>query len=141
MKSIIIIFLLIVNSSVMSGELGITIITNRAAPCPDVLSLQKIKNIYLLKKLSWSPTLPIVVVNREINSMQRIQFEKTLGISSSKYALYLKKMHYKGMVLPVIQNSRKAVIAFVENVPGSIAYIEGAMPSGYKNVKSIGYFK
>jgi ABC-type phosphate transport system substrate-binding protein len=34
-------------------------------------------------------------------------------------------MHYQGVTLPVIQESTQAVIAFVQNVPGAIAYIEG----------------
>ncbi|MFI3217884.1 MAG: substrate-binding domain-containing protein [Methylococcales bacterium] len=90
------------------------------------LSIDEIKDIYLLQNRQWSDSLPIVVVNRPSNSEIRSRFEQdVLGIATKKYALHLQKMHYQGMTLPVIQESTQAVIAFVQNVPGAIAYIEG----------------
>jgi ABC-type phosphate transport system substrate-binding protein len=90
------------------------------------LSLDEIKDIYLLHNRQWSDGSPIVVVNRPSNSEIRSRFEQdVLGIATKKYALHLQKMHYQGTNLPVIQESTQAVIAFVQNVPGAIAYIEG----------------
>jgi len=98
----------------------------------------RIKEIYLLKQLNWADETPIIVINRKPDSPLRKFFEYKLAISSTKYALYLKKMHYKDLSLPIIQESKEAVLAFVEKVPGSIAYIEGDLPSEMKNIKIIG---
>ncbi|MCX7067479.1 MAG: hypothetical protein NTW85_07290 [Methylococcales bacterium] len=90
------------------------------------LSLDEIKDIYLLHNRQWSDSSPIIVVNRPSNTQIRSRFEQqVLGIETKKYALHLEKMHYQGTTLPVIQESTQAVIAFVKNVPGAIAYIEG----------------
>jgi len=93
------------------------------------LSLRDIRNIYLLKKRQWTEAGSIIVVNRKSNSAVRQLFESKIKLSSNKYALYLRKMHYKGITLPVIQESKTAVIAFVSQVPGAIAYVEGVVPT------------
>jgi ABC-type phosphate transport system substrate-binding protein len=89
------------------------------------LTIDEIKDIYLLNTKQWAGSIPIVVVNRPSNSTIRSRFEQQiLGIATKKYALHLEKLHYQGISLPVIQESTQAVIAFVQNVPGAIAYID-----------------
>ncbi len=138
MRSIILFFTLSVAPSIFALENNITLIAHLSATVNQPLSRKKIKNIYLLKQRSWPDENPIIVVNRSSQSSLRQHFERKLGLSSKKYAWYLKKMHYKGIRLPVIQNSRQAVLTFVENVPGAIAYIEGPLPNSYPHIKTIG---
>ncbi len=140
MRSLILFFTLFITPSVFALENSITLVVHLSASVNQQLSKKKIKNIYLLKQRSWSDENPIIVVNRRSDSLLRQQFEQKLGISSKKYAWYLKKMHYKGIRLPVIQNSRQAVLSFVENVPGAIAYINGPLPDNYPHITSIGHF-
>ncbi len=129
---------LLVIPMVFAKDKSLTLVANTPVSISTPLSIESIKKIYLLKQLNWSNKTPIIVINRKSTSSARKIFEHKLGLSSTKYALYLKKMHYKGMSLPIIQESKQAVLAFVEKVPGSIAYIEGEVPSGMKNIKIIG---
>jgi len=129
-----------VTSFAYAEEQVLIIIANHSVPIDHKLSIREIRNIYLLKKLSWSDLTPIVVINKKSGSPQRQQFEKKLNLSSAKYALYLKKMHYKGISLPIIQNSRDAVLSFVSKVPGAIAYINGPPPIN-SHIKIIGSIK
>ncbi len=124
--------------SAFAKDYHLTLIAHAPVAISASLSTKSIKNIYLLKQLTWTDGALIVVINRKSGSMPRKYLEHKLGISNTKYALYLKKMHYKGMSMPIIQESREAVLAFVEKVPGSIAYIEGDLPLVMKNIKIIG---
>jgi len=104
---------------------SLSIIANPSLPVSQ-LTLEEVKDIYLLHNRQWSNSNPIVVINRPSGSEIRSRFEKEiLGIVTKKYALHLERLHYQGVTLPVIQESTQAVIAFVQNVPGAIAYIEG----------------
>ena len=104
----------------------ITIIANPSLTVSH-LSLDEVRDIYLLHDRQWSDSTQIVVINRPSGSEIRSRFEqKILGIAAKKYALHLERLHYQGVTLPVIQESTQAVIAFVQNVPGAIAYIEGS---------------
>ncbi|MFK5892633.1 MAG: substrate-binding domain-containing protein [Pseudomonadota bacterium] len=138
MRLLLIIITIFFIPMVYGSEHKLTIIVNQHAPITQELSVQTIKNIFLLKKLSWSDTSRIVVVNRKSGSFTRNNFEEKLNLSSKKYTRYLKKMHYKGVTLPVIRGSKKAVLEFVEKVPGAIAYIEGNVPDNTHNIKVIG---
>jgi len=122
-------------------EYSLNIIAHVSVPTVKPLSIQQLRRIYLLQQLSWSDDLAVIVINRKSDSVQREYFEKKINLSPTKYAMYLKKQHYKGIPTPIIQNSRQAVLAFVEKVPGSIAYIEGLLPDGYEHIKVIGYLK
>jgi ABC-type phosphate transport system substrate-binding protein len=91
------------------------------------LSIDEVKDIYLLHNRQWSDNTPIVVINRPSGTQIRSRFEqKILDTATKKYALHLERLHYEGVTLPVIQESTQAVITFVQNVRGAIAYIEGA---------------
>jgi ABC-type phosphate transport system substrate-binding protein len=132
---------LLVMPMVFAQDQPLTLIANASVSISAPLSIESIKEIYLLKQLNWPDKTPIIVINRKSTHSARKIFEHKLGLSSTKYALYLKKMHYKGMSLPIIQESKQAVLAFVEKVPGSIAYIEGKPPSEMKNIKVIGLLR
>ncbi|WP_198244207.1 hypothetical protein [methane-oxidizing endosymbiont of Gigantopelta aegis] len=139
MRPLVLFLTLLVAPSVSALDAKILII----AHLPETLILpalpkEKIKNIYLLKQRAWSDEAPIIVVNRPSDSRLRQQFEHKLGLNSKKYAWYLKKMYYKGIPLPIIQNSKKAVLSFVEQVPGAIAYIEGSLPDEYPHITVLG---
>jgi ABC-type phosphate transport system substrate-binding protein len=114
------------SSLALAFDEPITIIANPSLSVSH-LSLDEVKDIYLLHNRQWSDSIPIVVINRPSGSEIRNRFEqKILGIATKKYALHLERLHYQGITLPVIQESTQAVIAFVQNVPGAIAYIEGS---------------
>ncbi len=109
----------------LAAEPVIAIIAHPSVPV-NHLSIDEVKHIYLLKKQQWIDETSIVVINRLSGSGIRHRFEQeVLGTTPKKYALYIEKMHYSGVSLPVIQESTQAVIAFVQHVPGTIAYIEG----------------
>jgi ABC-type phosphate transport system substrate-binding protein len=127
------ILIFFVSAFTRAEEKKITIITNDSVPVsPQSLSKQQLKDIYLLKKRTWQDNSQIIVVNRKSGDSQRVLFEKRLGLSSKKYASYLARMHYKGAILPIIQQSEKAMLEFVENVPGAIGYVEEIIPNGEK---------
>jgi ABC-type phosphate transport system substrate-binding protein len=108
-----------------AAESEISIIANLAVPVSQ-LNLEEVKDIYLLNKQQWSDGSSIVIINRPSNSEIRRRFEQEiLGTTPKKYALHIEKKHYLGFKLPVIQESTQAVITFVQNVHGAIAYIEG----------------
>ncbi|MFK5947176.1 MAG: hypothetical protein QM500_00205 [Methylococcales bacterium] len=138
MRSVLLFFLLISIQPVLASE-KITLIAHLSATLiPHTLAPKKIKNIYLLKQRNWPDETPIIVVTRRATDPLRQKFEQALGLNRKKYALYLRKMHYKGVRLPLIQNSRQAVLDFVENVPGTISYIEGFVPNTYQHINNIG---
>ncbi len=138
MRSLLLLFLLTSIQPVLASE-KITLIAHLSPTLLRYpLSPKKLKNIYLLKQRNWSDETPIIVVTRSATYPLRQKFEQVLGLNRKKYALYLKKMHYKGVHLPLIQNSKQAVLDFVENVPGTISYIEGVVPSTYQHINNIG---
>lgn len=122
-------------------EHDLMLITHASTPVTGLLSLQEIREIYLLKQLTWSDMTRIIVINRKSDTEVRRLFEQGLNLSSHKYALYLKKMHYQGIAVPLIQPSREAVLAFVAQTPGSVAYIKGALPPKYQHIKVVGYIQ
>ncbi len=130
MRYFIFIFICVWGCPLYAEESTITLIAHPSVSLQQPLSLREIRAIFLLKKRKWTKAVPIVVVNRKSHSTVRQLFESKLNLASTKYALYLKKMHYKGVALPVIQESKAAVLAFVSQVPGAIAYIEGDLLVG-----------
>jgi ABC-type phosphate transport system substrate-binding protein len=109
----------------LADELPLIVIAHSSVSV-NSLNIDDVKDIYLLHNRQWSDSTPIVVINRPSGSEIRNRFEqKILGTAAKKYALHIERLHYQGVTLPVIQESTQAVIAFVQNVPGAIAYIEG----------------
>ena len=79
----------------------ITIIANPSLTVSH-LSLDEVRDIYLLHDRQWSDSTQIVVINRPSGSEIRSRFEqKILGIAAKKYALHLERLHYQGVTLPV----------------------------------------
>ncbi len=129
MRYFILILICIWGMPLYAEKQTITLIASPTISLQQKLSLREIREIYLLKKRQWPDARSIIVVNRKSNSTVRQLFESKIKLSSHKYALYLRKMHYKGIALPIIQESKVAVIAFVSRVPGAIAYVKGVVPN------------
>jgi len=76
----------------------------------------------------------IVPVNRETGSNARTAFStRILRQPQSALNTYWDRMHFKGMTPPLVQESDKAVLAFVQKVPGAIGYVSAS--TELKNVK------
>jgi len=116
-------FVVIANPSVSAATLS-----------PDELSA-----IYLLRTSTWQNGMRIVPVNREADSNARAVFSaRILRQPQSALDTYWNRMHFKGMTPPLIQESDKAVLAFVQKVSGAIGYVSASME--LKNVKVLAEF-
>lgn len=103
------------------------------------LAPDEVAAMYLLKANSWQDGARIVPVNREAGSTARAQFsERILKQPQSALNTYWDRMHFKGTVPPLIQESDKAVLAFVQKVPGAIGYVSAS--TEVKNVKVLAEF-
>lgn len=136
-----VVLLLLFTFPVFAADDSITLIANESVPVNSPLTKHALRDIYLLKKERWPDANRIIFVNRKSNTPIRNTLEKIMGINSQEYVLYLKKMHYKGKALPLIQDSRQAVLIFVNKVPGSFAYVRGDVSDEYESVKVIGLIK
>jgi len=139
MRILVAIMILNFSISAIASDDSITLIANDSVTINSPLTIQTLRDIYLLKKLRWPDAQPIIFINRQSEDPVRQRLEKIVGIDSKEYILYLKKMHYKGKTLPIIQNSQQAIMLFVEKIPGSLAYIKGDLPEKYKNIKKVGF--
>ena len=109
------------------------IIANPSVPLTTITQ-DDLSDIYLLRTNVWDDGIRIVPVNRESGSNARSVFSaRILRQQQSALSSYWEKMHYKGMTPPLVQESDKAVLAFVQRVPGAIGYVSTAIP--LKNVK------
>ena len=109
------------------------IIANPGVPV-DELSTTDVNRIFLLKRITWENGETIIPVNREASSEVREQFSNdVLQASIRSLARYWNQMQYMGHMPPVVQESDAAMIAFIQNVPGSIGYIRAEIPP--ENVK------
>ena len=98
------------------------------------LTAGELSEIYLLRTNAWEDGMRIVPVNREAGSNARSVFSlRILRQQQSALNAYWDRMHFKGMTPPLIQESDKAVLAFVQKVPGAIGYVSAS--TELKNVK------
>jgi len=98
------------------------------------LTAGELSEIYLLRTNAWEDGMRIVPVNREAGSNARSVFSlRILRQQQSALNTYWDRMHFKGMTPPLIQESDKAVLAFVQKVPGAIGYVSAS--TELKNVK------
>ncbi len=105
------------------------IIANASVSVPAPLSLSQIAAIYLLRVTTWPDGTHIVPVNREAPSEARREFTaQVLQEDNGELAAYWNEMHFLGKLPPVVQESQRAMVAFVRNVPGSIGYVSGSAP-------------
>lgn len=123
---LVLMMLALLSPPLFAFDKSVSIIANPSVSV-NQLSVDEVKDIYLLNNRQWSDSSPIIVINRPSGSEIRSHFEQEiLGDATKKYALHLERLHYQGIALPVIQESTQAVIAFVQNVRGAVAYIEGS---------------
>ncbi len=106
---------------------GLLIIANPSVNLAPPLSRSEIAAIYLLRVAAWPDGTHIVPVNREATSETRERFTAAiLQEDSSALAAYWNEMHFMGKEPPVVQESERAMLAFVQNVPGAIGYISAS---------------
>lgn len=108
----------------------ILIIANASVNMTMPLDTGRIAAIYLLRVTTWPDGSRIVPVNREAGSDLRTQFTaNVLMQDNAGLAAYWNEMHFMGKMPPVVQQSERAMLAFVRRVPGAIGYVSaGAMP-------------
>lgn len=115
------------------------VIANPSVPAITITSAE-LSEIYLLRTNAWEDGIRIVPVNRESGSNARSEFSaRILKQQQSALNTYWDKMHYKGMTPPLIQESDKAVLAFVQKVPGAIGYVSAS--AELKHVKVLAEFQ
>ena len=103
------------------------IIANPSVDSTVPLTLDQIAAIYLLRMIAWPNGSHIVPVNREANSDTRARFTATvLRQDDARLATYWNEMHFIGKQPPIVQESEQAMLAFIQNVPGSIGYIKAS---------------
>jgi len=114
---------------------GMLIIVNPSVEAA-ALSPREISAIYLLKTMAWADGSRIIPVNREATSPLREEFNGAiLHQTNEALAAYWNEMHFKGRLPPVIQESDRAMLAFIRKVPGAIGYIsESTEPMDVKIV-------
>ena len=117
------------------GE-GLLVIANPEAPVTGSLSRQELAAIFLLRTTLWANGSRVVPVNREAGCTSREEFtSKVLGEDNASLAAYWNEMHFNGKLPPIVQESDAAMLAFVQNVPGAIGYIDPkTAPVGVKVV-------
>ena len=88
------------------------------------LTEDELTEIYLLRTNAWDDGMRIIPVNRETGSSARATFSaRILRQPQSSLSTYWDKMHYQGLTPPLVQESDRAVLAFVQKVPGAIGYV------------------
>ena len=106
---------------------GLFVIANPSVVLETSLSRSQIAAIYLLRITAWPDGSHIVPVNREASSEVRERFTAAvLQEDGAALAAYWNEMHFMGKEPPVVQESERAMLAFVQNVPGAIGYISAS---------------
>jgi ABC-type phosphate transport system substrate-binding protein len=117
---------------------GLLIIANPSVNVATPLSLSQVAAIYLLRVAAWPEGSHIVPVNREATSEAREKFtSNVLRRDNADLAAYWNEMHFMGKQPPVVQESERAMLAFIQNVPGSIGYVSASV--SLANVKVLAY--
>jgi len=111
----------------MANAEALLVIANPSVDSTTQLTLDQIAAIYLLRMVVWPNGSHIVPVNREANSEIREKFTASVvRQDDARLATYWNEMHFTGKQPPVVQESEQAMLAFVQNVPGSIGYINAS---------------
>ena len=117
---------------------GLLIIANPSVTAATPMTSSQIAAIYLLRITTWPDGSRIVPVNREATSDMRAKFtSNVLKQDNASLASYWNEMHFKGQHPPVVQESERAMLAFIQKVPGSVGYISASTAA--ENVKVLGY--
>lgn len=105
------------------------IIANPSVNVAGPLSLNQIAAIYLLRVTTWPDDSHIVPVNWEATSELRAKFTSgVLQQDNASLVAYWNEMHFMGKQPPVVQESERAMLAFIQKVPGSVGYISAGTP-------------
>ena len=114
------------------------VIANASVPATK-LTPDELSAIYLLRTSNWQDGTRIVPVNREAGSNARAVFSlRVLGQPQAALDAHWNRMNFKGITPPLIQDSDKAVLAFVQKVSGAIGYVSAS--TELKNVKVLAEF-
>jgi ABC-type phosphate transport system substrate-binding protein len=118
---------------------GIFIIANPSVDTSEPITRQQIAAIYLLRVTLWPDGTHIVPVNREHGCDIREQFTSLiLRQGDDALAAYWNQMHFQGKLPPLVQESERAMVAFVRTVPGAIGYISSdTPPTGVKVLRYV----
>lgn len=112
---------------------GLLVIASPQVPY-DTISVEKLADIYMLRKTFWPNQTQVVPVNHEASSVERKIFsEAVFNLSPQELAEYWNKLRFQGKFPPLVQTSDQAVLGFVRNVSGAIGYINAdQQPTGVK---------
>ena len=114
------------------------VIANHSVPATK-LTADELSSIYLLRTSNWQDGTRIIPVNREAGSNARTIFSiRVLGQPQAALDAHWNRMNFKGITPPLIQESDKAVLDFVQRVPGAIGYISSS--TELKNVRVLAEF-
>ena len=116
------------------------IIANPSVNVTAPLSLAEIAAFYLLRTTTWPDGRRVIPVNREASSDARMTFTSgVLQEDNASLTTYWNQMHFMGKMPPVVQQSEQAMLAFIQNVPGSVGYISASTAPA--NVKVLGHVR
>ena len=102
------------------------VIANHSVPATK-LTADELSSIYLLRTSNWQDGTRIIPVNREAGSNARAIFSmRVLGQPQAALDAHWNRMNFKGITPPLIQESDKAVLDFVQRVPGAIGYVSSS---------------
>lgn len=120
MKTVVIIFLLLIMLSAISFANEYAVVANHKMKD---LSISQIRAIFL-KKITVIENISAVPVNLGARDPIREKFEnKVIEMSFGRLKTYWSNQHYLGKRPPVGMQSEESVKAFVKNVDGAIGYI------------------
>ncbi len=123
-KLLTVVLLLFACSNVWAADFFV--IANRSVPAA-MLTSDDLSSIYLLRTSNWQDGTRIIPVNREAGSNARAIFAaRVLGQSQATLDAHWNRMNFKGITPPLIKESDKAVLIFVQSVPGAIGYVSSS---------------
>ena len=122
------IFLLILGVLLASpGQAGELVVIASPQVPDDTISVEKLADIYTLKKTFWANGIQVVPVNHEASSPLREKFsEAVFKLPPQELTEYWNRLRFQGKLPPLTQTSDQAVLGFVRNVPGAIGYIDAS---------------
>jgi len=131
MRSLLIIFGMLWASF---GQAGGLLIIASPQVAESTISVERLADIFMLKKIYWTNNIHVVPVNREASSVEREKFsEEVFNLPPQELGEYWNRLRFQGKLPPLIQTSDQAVLSFVRSVPGAIGYINANQkPSGVK---------
>ena len=114
------------------------VIANHSVPATK-LTADELSSIYLLRTSNWQDGTRIIPVNREAGSNARTIFSmRILGQPQAALDAHWNRMNFKGITPPLIQESDRAVLDFVQKVSGAIGYVSSS--TELKNIKVLAEF-